>query len=146
MSSVNSTQYAKQIADPAVAGYGGQICGDLANYESLVTIGSSYSAANDTANLFITPAGYRPVANLWHVESEALGTTATVHIGTAADADAIAASLNLASAASTDASGGVQWLAPVTTTATTTWIATLATAASLTAGKTFVVKAVFAKM
>ena len=49
-------------------------------------------------------------------------------------------------AASVDATGGVEWLTPTTTTAATKFIATLASAASLTADKKIVIRAVFAKM
>ena len=56
------------------------------------------------------------------------------------------ASIDVHVAKSIHAAGGVQWLTPTTTTKATTFIATLATAASLTAGKKIVIRAVFAKM
>lgn len=146
MASIDSDIYVVQNTEPAPAGYGSQIGASFAYYDATIAVAASFGAANDTANLFVVPAGYRAVPNLWHIDCEALGTTATLHIGTAADADCIAASVAVNAAASVDATGGVQWLTPATTTATTTFIATLATAASLTAGKKIVIRAVFAKV
>ena len=146
MASINSDIYVVQNTKPATAGYGSQIGASFAYYDATIAVAASFGAANDTAKLFVVPAGYRAVPNLWHIDCEALGTTATIHIGTADDADSIAASVDVHAAASVDATGGVQWLTPATTTATTTFIATLASAASLTAGKKIVIRAVFAKM
>ena len=146
MASINSDIYVVQNTEPVPAGYGSYLGASFAHYTATIAVADDFDAANDTANLFIVPAGYRAVPNLWHIDCEALGTTATLHIGTAADADCIAASVDVHAAASVDATGGVQWLTPATTTATTTFIATLATAASLTAGKKIVIRAVFAKM
>ena len=146
MASINSDIYVVQNTEPAPAGYGSQIGASFAYYDATIAVEASFDAANDTANLFIVPAGYRAVPNLWHIDCEALGTTATLHIGTAADADCIAASVDVHAAASVDATGGVEWLKPTTTTKATTFIATLATADTLTAGKKIVIRAVFAKM
>jgi len=146
MASINSDIYVVQNTEPAPAGYGSQIGASFAYYDATIAVEASFDAANDTANLFIVPAGYRAVPNLWHIDCEALGTTATLHIGTAADADCIAASVDVHAAASVDATGGVEWLKPTTTTKATTFIATLATADTLTAGKKVVIRAVFAKM
>ena len=146
MASIDSDSYVVQNTEPAPAGYGSQIGANFAYYDATIAVAASFDAANDTANLFVVPAGYRAVPNQWHIDCEALGTTATLHIGTAADADCIAASVDVHAAASVDATGGVEWLTPTTTTATTTFIATLATATSLTAGKKIVIRAVFAKV
>ena len=146
MASINSDIYVVQNTEPVPAGYGSQIGASFAYYDATIAVAASFGAANDTANLFVVPAGYRAVPNQWHIDCEALGTTATLHIGTAADADCIAASVDVHAAASVDATGGVQWLTPATTTATTTFIATLASATSVTAGKKIVIRAVFAKM
>ena len=146
MASINSDIYVVQNTEPAPAGYGSQIGASFAYYEATIAVAASFDAADDTANLFTVPAGYRAVPNLWNIASEALGTTATLHIGTAADADCIAASVDVHAAASVGATGGVEWLTPTTTTKATTFIATLATAASLTADKKIVIRAVFAKM
>ena len=146
MASIDSDIYVVQNAEPVPAGYGSYLGASFAYYDATIAVAASFGAANDTANLFVVPAGYRAVPNLWHIDCEALGTTATLHIGTAAAASCIAASVDVHAAASVDATGGVQWLTPATTTATTTFIATLATAASLTAGKKIVIRAVFAKM
>ena len=146
MASINSDIYVVQNTEPVPAGYGSQNGASFAYYDATIAVEASFDAANDTANLFIVPAGYRAVPNLWHIDCEALGTTATLHIGTADDADCIAASVDVHSAASVDATGGVQWLTPATTTGTTTFIATLATADTLTAGKKIVIRAVFAKV
>ena len=146
MASINSDIYVVQTTEPAPAGYGSQIGASFAYYDATIAVEASFDAANDTAKLFVVPAGYRAVPNLWHIDCEALGTTATLHIGTAADADCIAASVDVHAAASVDATGGVEWRTPTTTTATTTFIATLATATALTAGKKVVIRAVFAKM
>ena len=146
MASINSDTYVAQNTEPAPAGYGSQIGASFAYYDATIAVEASFDAADDTANLFVVPAGYRAVPNLWHIDCEALGSTATLHIGTAADPDCIAASVDVHAAASVGATGGVQWLTPATTTATTTFIATLATAASLTADKKIVIRAVFAKM
>ena len=146
MASIDSDSYVVQNTEPAPAGYGSQIGANFAYYDATIAVAASFDAANDTANLFVVPAGYRAVPNLWHIDCEALGTTATLHIGTAADADCIAASVDVHAVASVDATGGVEWLTPTTTTATTTFIATLASATALTAGKKIVIRAVFAKM
>ena len=146
MASINSDTYVAQNTEPAPAGYGSQIGASFAYYDATIAVEASFDAADDTANLFVVPAGYRAVPNLWHIDCEALGSTATLHIGTADDPDCIAASVDVHAAASVGATGGVQWLTPATTTATTTFIATLATATSLTAGKKVVIRAVFAKM
>ena len=123
MASIDSDIYVVQNTEPAPAGYGSQIGASFAYYEATIAVGASFGAANDTANLFVVPAGYRAVPNLWHIDCEALGNTATLH-----------------------ATGGVEWLTPATTTEATTFIATLATASELTAGKKIVIRAVFAKM
>ena len=146
MASIDSDIYVVQNTEPAPAGYGSQIGASFAYYDATIAVGTSFDAANDTAKLFVVPAGYRAVPNLWHIDCEALGTTATLHIGTTADEDCIAVSVNVASAASVGATGGVEWLTPATTTEATTFIATLATASELTAGKKVVIRAVFAKM
>ena len=146
MASIDSDIYVVQNTEPAPAGYGSQIGASFAYYDATIAVEDSFDAANDTANLFVVPAGYRAVPNLWHVDCEALGKTATLHIGTTADPDCIAVSVNVASAATLHATGGVEWLTPATTTEATTFIATLATAADLTAGKKVVIRAVFAKM
>jgi len=146
MASINSDIYVVQNTEPAPAGYGSQIGASFAYYEATIAVAASFDEAGDTANLFVVPAGYRAVPNLWHISCEALGTTATLHIGTAADPDCIAKSIDVHAAASPHATGGVEYLTPATTTKATTFIATLATAASLTAGKKIVIRAVFAKM
>ena len=146
MASINSDIYVVQNTEPAPAGYGSQIGASFAYYDATIAVATSFDEANDTANLFTVPAGYRAVPNLWHIDCEALGTTATLHIGTAADADCIAASIDVHAAKSVHAGGGVEWLTPTTTTKATTFIATLESAASLTAGKKIVIRAVFAKM
>ena len=146
MASIDSDIYVVQKTEPAPAGYGSQLGASFAYYDATIAVEASFDAADDTANLFVVPAGYRAVPNLWHINCEALGTTATLHIGTAADEDCIAASVDVSKAASVDATGGVEWLTPTTTTKATTFIATLATATSLTAGAKIVIRAVFAKM
>ena len=146
MASIDSDIYVVQNTEPAPAGYGSQIGASFAYYEATIAVGTSFGAANDTANLFVVPAGYRAVPNLWHINCEALGTTATLHIGTTADPDCIADGVNVSAAASKLAAGGVEWLTPATTTKATTFIATLASVNSLTAGKKIVIRAVFAKM
>ena len=146
MASIDSDIYVVQNTEPAPAGYGSQIGASFAYYEATIAVAASFDEAKDTANLFTVPAGYRAVPNLWHITCEALGTTATLHIGTAADEDCIAASIDVHTATSLHAINGVQWLTPTTTTEATTFIATLATAASLTEGKKIVIRAVFAKM
>ncbi|HOI36790.1 MAG TPA: hypothetical protein PLF11_05365 [Bacillota bacterium] len=146
MASIDSDIYVVQNTQPAPAGYGSQIGASFAYYEATIAVADNFDAASDTAKLFVVPAGYRAVPNLWHINCEALGTAATLHIGTAADPDCIAASVDVKDAASVDATGGVEWLTPTTTTKATTFIATLATATSLTAGKKIVIRAVFAKM
>lgn len=146
MASIDSDIYVVQNTEPAPAGYGSCLGASFAYYEAKIAVEGNFDAVNDTANLFTVPAGYRAVPNLWHIDCEALGTTATLHIGTADDADCIAASVDVHAAASVDATGGVQWLTPATTTKTTTFIATLATANTLTAGKKIVIRAVFAKV
>lgn len=146
MASIDSDIYVVQNTEPAPAGYGSQIGASFAYYEATIAVAASFDEAKDTANLFTVPAGYRAVPNLWHITCEALGTTATLHIGTAADEDCIAASIDVHAAAGFHASGGVEWLTPTTTTKATTFIATLASAAELTAGKKIVIRAVFAKM
>ena len=146
MASIDSDIYVVQNTEPAPAGYGSQIGASFAYYDATIAVGASFGATNDTANLFVVPAGYRAVPNQWNITCEALGTTATLHIGTTADADCIAASVDVHAATSVGATGGVEWLTPTTTTATTKFIATLASAASLTAGKKIVIRAVFAKM
>ena len=147
MASINSDIYVVQNTEPAPAGYGSQIGASFAYYEAAIAVAGDFDAAGDTANLFVVPAGYRAVPNLWNIACENLGTTATLHIGTAADPDCIAASVDVSNASkSVDATSGVEWLQPTTTTKATTFIATLATAASLTAGKKIVIRAVFAKM
>ena len=146
MASIDSDIYVVQNTEPAPAGYGSQIGASFAYYDATIAVAGDFDAANDTANLFVVPAGYRAVPNLWHIDCEALGTTATLHIGTTADADSIAASVDVHAAASVDATGGVEWLTPTTTTEATTFIATLASATSLTAGKKVVIRAVFAKV
>ena len=146
MASIDSDIYVVQNTEPAPAGYGSQIGASFAYYEATIAVEASFDEAGDTANLFIVPAGYRAVPNLWNIYCEALGTTATIHIGTADDPDCIAKSVAVHTAASKDATGGVEWLTPTTTTKATTFIATLATAASLTAGQKIVIRAVFAKM
>ena len=146
MASIDSDIYVVQNTEPAPAGYGSQIGASFAYYDATIAVGASFDEANDTANLFIVPAGYRAVPNLWHIDCEALGTTATLHIGTTDDPDCIAASIDVHAAKSVHAFGGVEWLTPATTTKATTFIATLATATALTAGKKIVIRAVFAKM
>ena len=146
MASIDSDIYVVQKTEPAPAGYGSQLGASFAYYDATIAVADSFDAADDTANLFVVPAGYRAVPNLWHIDCEALGTTATLHIGTTADADCIAKSIDVSKAASVDATGGVEWLTPTTTTKATTFIATLASAASLTTGKKIVIRAVFAKM
>ena len=149
MASIDSDIYVVQNTEPAPAGYGSQIGASFAYYEATIAVAtSSFAAANDTAKLFVVPAGYRAVPHLWRVSCEALGgTAATLHIGTTADPDCIAASVNVSAAASKSAAGGVEWLTPATTTKATTFIATLASVTgSLTAGAKIVIRAVFAKM
>ena len=146
MASINSDIYVVQNTEPAPAGYGSQLGASFAYYEATIAVAASFDAANDTANLFVVPAGYRAVPNLWNIRCEALGKTATLHIGTTTDPDCIAASIDVHVSASKDATGGVEWLTPTTTTKATTFIATLATANTLTAGKKIVIRAVFAKM
>ena len=146
MASIDSDIYAVQNTEPAPAGYGSQIGASFAYYDATIAVADNFDAASDTAKLFVVPAGYRAVPNLWHINCEALGTAATLHIGTAADPDCIAASVDVHAATSIHANGGVEWLTPATTTKATTFIATLATAADLTAGKKIMIRAVFAKM
>lgn len=146
MASIDSDIYVVQNTDPAPAGYGSRNGASFAYYDATIAVAASFTAANDTANLFVVPAGYRAVPHLWHIDCEALGTTATLHIGTTADADSIAASVAVNAAASVNATGGVEWLTPTTTTKATTFIATLASATALTAGKKIVIRAVFAKV
>ena len=146
MASIDSNIYVVQNTEPAPAGYGSQLGASFAYYEATIAVADSFDAADDTANLFTVPAGYRAVPNLWHIDCEALGTTATLHIGTAADPDCIAVSVDVHAATTIGAYSGVEWLTPTTTTKATTFIATLATAASLTAGKKIVIRAVFAKV
>lgn len=146
MASINSDIYVVQNTKPAPAGYGSQLGASFAYYEATIAVADDFDAADDTANLFTVPAGYRAVPNLWHINCEALGTTATLHIGTTDDPDCIAASINVKDAKSIHAGNGVQALTPATTTKATTFIATLATATSLTEGKKIVIRAVFAKM
>ena len=146
MASIDSDSYVVQNTEPAPAGYGSQIGANFAYYDATIAVAASFDAANDTANLFVVPAGYRAVPNQWNITCEALGTTATLHIGTTADADCIAASVDVHAAASVGATGGVEWLTPATTTEATTFIATLASATALTAGKKIVIRAVFAKV
>jgi len=147
-SSIDSDIYVVQNTEPAPAGYGSQIGASFAYYEATIAVAGDFDAADDTAKLFVVPAGYRAVPNLWHIDCEALGgTAATLHIGTTADPDCIAASVNVSAAASKLAAGGVEWLTPATTTKATTFIATLASVTgSLTAGAKIVIRAVFAKM
>ena len=148
-SSIDSDIYVVQNTEPAPAGYGSQIGASFAYYEATIAVAGDFDAANDTAKLFVVPAGYRAVPNLWHINCEALGAsaqdTATLDIGTTADPDCIADGVNV-SAVSVGATGGVEWLTPTTTTKATTFIATLASANGLTAGKKIVIRAVFAKM
>ena len=146
MASINSDTYVVQNTEPAPAGYGSQLGASFAYYEATIAVADSFDAADDTANLFTVPVGYRVVPNLWNITCEALGTAATLHIGTTDDPDCIAASIDVASSAAKDATGGVEWVKPTTTTKATTFIATLATATSLTAGKKIVIRAVFAKV
>ena len=146
MASIDSDIYVVQNTEPAPAGYGSQIGASFAYYEATIAVGTSFDAAGDTANLFVVPAGYRAVPNLWHVDCEALGTTATLDIGTTDDADCIAVGVDVKASGSSNVYGGVEWLTPTTTTKATTFIATLATATSLTAGAKIVIRAVFAKM
>ena len=146
MASIDSDIYVVQNTEPAPAGYGSQLGANFAYYEATIAVAASFDAANDTANLFVVPAGYRAVPNLWHIDCEALGTTATLHIGTTDDPDCIAKSVNVKAATSVHALGGVEWLTPTTTTKATTFIATLATADTLNTGKKIVIRAVFAKM
>ena len=146
MASIDSDIYVVQKTEPAPAGYGSQLGASFAYYDATIAVGTSFDEAGDTANLFIVPAGYRAVPNLWHINCEALGTTATLDIGTTADPDCIADGVDVSKAASVDATGGVEWLTPATTTKATTFIATLASATALTAGKKIVIRAVFAKM
>ena len=146
MASINSDIYVVQNTEPAPAGYGSRLGASFAYYDATIAVADSFDDAGDTANLFIVPAGYRAVPNLWFIDCEALGTTATLHIGTTDDPDCIAASINVASARSTYASGGVEWLTPTTTTKATTFIATLESATGLNTGKKIVIRAVFAKV
>ena len=146
MASINSDIYVVQKTEPAPAGYGSQLGANFAYYEATIAVGTSFSAADDTANLFVVPAGYRAVPNLWNIACEALGTAATLDIGTTADPDCIAKSVDVKAATTKAAAGGVEWLTPTTTTKATTFIATLATANTLTAGAKIVIRAVFAKM
>ena len=147
MASIDSDIYVVQNTEPAPAGYGSQIGASFAYYEAKIAVGTSFGAANDTANLFVVPAGYRAVPHLWRISCEDLGTTATLHIGTAADPDCIARGVDVHAIASVNATGGVEWLTSATTTKATTFIATLASVTgSLTAGKKIVIRAVFAKM
>ena len=146
MASINSDIYVVQNTEPAPAGYGSQNGASFAYYDATIAVEASFDAANDTANLFVVPAGYRAVPNLWHIDCEALGTTATLHIGTTDDPDCIAASIDVHESKSVAATGGVEWLTPTTTTKATTFIATLATATGLNTGKKIVIRAVFAKM
>ena len=146
MASIDSDIYVVQNTEPAPAGYGSQLGASFAYYEATIAVAASFDEANDTANLFVVPAGYRAVPNLWHINCEALGTTATLHIGTTDDADCIAVSVDVHAAKSIHAGTGVEWLTPTTTTKATTFIATLESAASLTAGKKIVIRAVFAKV
>ena len=151
MASIDSDIYVVQNTEPAPAGYGSQIGASFAYYEATIAVAGDFDAANDTAKLFVVPAGYRAVPNLWHINCEALGAsaqdTATLDIGTTADPDCIADGVDVHAAASVDATGGVEWLTPATTTKATTFIATIASlTGSLTAGKKIVIRAVFAKM
>ena len=148
MASIDSDIYVVQNTEPAPAGYGSQLGASFAYYEATIAVGTSFDEANDTANLFVVPAGYRAVPNKWNITCEDLGTTATLHIGTTADPDSIAKSVDVHAAKSVIAygGGGVEWLTPTTTTKATTFIATLSSAASLTEGKKIVIRAVFAKV
>ena len=146
MASIDSDIYVVQNTEPAPAGYGSQLGANFAYYEATIAVAASFDEANDTANLFVVPAGYRAVPNLWHISSEALGTTAKIHIGTTDDPDCIATNVDVHAATTTHALGGVEWLTSTTTTKATTFIATLASAASLTEGKKIVIRAGFAKM
>ena len=150
MASIDSNIYVVQKTEPAPAGYGSQLGASFAYYDATIAVSTSFDDAGDTANLFVVPAGYRAVPNLWHITCEALGNTATLHIGTTDDPDCIAKSIDVHAATTTHAGGGalngVEWLTPATTTKATTFIATLATASGLIAGKKIVIRAVFAKM
>ena len=146
MASIDSDIYVVQNTEPVPAGYGSQNGASFAYYDATIAVEASFDAANDTAKLFVVPAGYRAVPNQWNITCEALGTTATLHIGTTADADCIAAGVDVHAAASVNATGGVEWLTPATTTEATTFIATLASATAVTAGKKIVIRAVFAKV
>jgi hypothetical protein len=148
MASIDSDIYVVQNTEPAPAGYGSQIGASFAYYEATIAVGTSFAKADDTAKLFVVPAGYRAVPHLWRVSCEALGgTAATLDIGTTADPDCIADGVDVHAAVSVGATGGVEWLTPATTTKATTFIATIASlTGSLTAGKKIVIRAVFAKM
>ena len=148
MSSVNSDTYAAQIVQPMDAAVTTYLGRPLVIYEALVTAGTNFAAANDTANLFVVPAGLLPVTGLSRIVTEALGgTSSAIDIGTAANADAYCDGFVTTTATEGAFSGGVESLAPVATTAPTTVIATLATAtASITAGKTFRVFMAFVKI
>jgi hypothetical protein len=145
-SSIDSDIYVVQNTEPAPAGYGSQIGASFAYYDATIAVAGDFDAANDTANLFTVPAGYRAVPHLWRISCEALGTTATLDIGTTADPDCIAKGVDVHAIASVLATGGVEWLTSATTTKATTFIATLASANGLTAGKKIMIRAVFAKM
>ena len=142
MASVNSDTYTAQLVDPAQ----GVFSHSMVTYTALVSIAGDFDASGDTANLFTVPKGLVPIPHASRIVCEALGTTCTLDIGTADDADAYADGVSGTAAASLIFSGGVQALAPVATTEQTTIIATLATAATMTAGAKLRVNMVFARV
>ena len=151
MASINSATYTAQTTDPKDTTNNLTLGRPVVYYEATIATAANFTAADDTANLFKVPKGLRCVPELSSITCEALGTTATLHIGdddagNTADADRYSASTDVHAAASVNFSGGVASLTPVTTTTSTTIIATLVTADTITLAKKITIKMAFVRI
>ena len=151
MASINSATYTAQTTDPKDTTNNLTLGRPVVYYEATIATAANFTAAGDTANLFKVPKGHRCIPELSSITCEALGTTATLDIGdddagNTADADRYNDGTDVHAAASVNFSGGVASLTPVTTTTSTTIIATLVTADTITLTKKITIKMAFVKI
>lgn len=142
MASFDSTQYAKQKPTRANTSRNAteNISDGSVEFATIAYTLAGTETANDTINLCILPAGAIVVPQLSSVFSADPGTTLTLDIGTAADADAFADGITLSSGGRVEFTSGTApaALTPTGLTADTgsgnaVVYATVASAASLTA-------------
>ena len=140
MASTNSSTYAALVA--RTTGSTGKNNAEVFFYDTTVTIPTG-AAASDTVNLFKVPAGVAINPASISIYAEDPGTTLTVDIGFAGDPDSLVDGLDISAGGFFlgSAAPGVDFLTGAALTTAADCILTFATLNTVTAGKTFRVRA-----